>query len=387
MDYHLVKSCIASIVSPGRCLRLVPTLIIGALLVLPHKLPALAAPTAKPAGAVNHCRIIDFHTNQSVGRLELGHFNKNSQFLRDTKLGEARGKMLVPDGAVVQLVVNFYGANNMSFLDTLGANDLEALDLSNSGRGFELTDKDLSRLGRLTGLTLLNIEGSESGPLAMNVVSHLTGLRNLCVYNTNINDKDTAALANLTKLECLSFNHNALSDTTLSQIQKLTSLRQLVAKRCGITGAGMKFLAKLNNLQEINLSSDHIGDAGVRAIPALPQLTMLNIDDCQITPACLPCLAKLPKLSRLSICWCQPTREALETVGKFQKLVKLEISGRTCNAPNLVALQKLPHLQELLVTVTIDQQDQVRKILPGVSLHFIQNKSGVPLEIFAPTHQ
>jgi hypothetical protein len=332
----------------------------------------------------NRFRIIDFHTTKSVGKLTAGHLNKFCDFVSTSDLGQAQGQVRVPNDTPVQLDVNFYGAAHLAFLEKLGPDDLFGLTLANGGAGFEIADADLSRLGRLTGLQYLDLEASEAAGKAMEAISHLTKLRSLKLANTNIKTKDTAALAKLSRLEYLSINHTDLSDQSFADIQNLTCLRGIHAKRCGLTGAGIKYLAKLVNLEELILSSDRIGDAGVKALPDMPRLYWLDLDDCQITPACLSSLARFPKLENVNVCWCAPTREAIEALSKIKNLHALEITGKTIYVPNLALLKNSGRLEKLAITVAPQEQSQASKLLPNVKVSFKANKSGVPIEVFAP---
>jgi Leucine Rich repeat len=363
--------------------------IAGLALAGSHVFRAIAAPDQKTQAISDkpHKRLLDFHCDKSVGKLTAGGFDRRWVFFPKRALGEALGRYQVPEGTPTCLEVNFNGAANLSFLEKLDPNALDALTFTNSERGFEISDRDLSRVGHLTGLKSLAIERSEAGPKTLEAIGHLTQLRNLDIDNITIKDKDTASLTNLTKLEFLSMNHNDLSDLSLAHVQNLTSLRRLHAKRCGLSGAGMKYLAKLTNLLEINFSSNKkIGDTGIKAMPLLPKLERLDFGDCNVTPASLSSLTKFPSLDNLVINFCTPTRQAFEAVSHIKKLSKLEISGIACQPGDLEPLKKVETLQELYLSAETKEQDKARKMLPNVQIKFMHDRSGVPPDLFDPTN-
>jgi Leucine-rich repeat (LRR) protein len=357
---------------------------IGAGIVLGRQVDA--APQSGSENKTKRLKTIDFHTTQSVGQLSAGHFDLTMDWVATTNLGPAVGRVQVPEAAKIMLYVNFYGGSNLAFLDHLGANDLTALSFSNDGSGYEIADQEFSRLGHLTGLEYLSIESSEAANKAMEAVSHMGKLGHLNLSNTLIKDDSMSVLPKLTKLQFLTINHNELSDVTLSYLQNLTFIRCIEAKRCGFTQAGMKYFTKLINLQQLKLSSNKIGDAGVRALPALPRLYLLDLGDCGITPACLPSLQNYPLLADLYINWCAPTKEAFNALCKLKQLEETTISGKTCNVGDIAVLIKAPKLRKLTLTVLPALQERARKMLPGVKVEFRNDKSGVPMEIFAPLH-
>jgi hypothetical protein len=345
-----------------------------------------AAPDKSSEAQHGQIKTIDFQTSKSVGQLSVGRINDTLTWTATKNLGDAVGKVNIPANADVMLKVNYYGSEHLAFLDALKPDDLTALSLNNGGGGYEIQDKEFSRLGRLTGLKLLDLEASEAASQAMEAVSHLTNLRHLNLSDTMIKDRDTNALAKLGKLESLNINHNDLSDATFSHIQNSKHLTNLVAKRSGLTRAGVKYLTNLTNLRSLRLASDKIGDAGVQSLPPLDQLTELDIGDCDLTPACISSLSKFPKLAYLFINRCKPSKEAFAAVSKLKSIAFLSITGEQCNAADLILLQNAKKLSQMMVTIPIHQQKEATKILPHVQFQFQLNKSGVPLEIFAPVH-
>ena len=87
-------------------------------------------------------------------------------------LGPARGKVTIPEGHLVRLQLNRFGAHDLSWVDALGSNDIAQLIASRT----ELDDQGFAKLTRLSGLHHLDV-GSNN--LTVAIADSVAGFREL----------------------------------------------------------------------------------------------------------------------------------------------------------------------------------------------------------------
>jgi hypothetical protein len=154
-------------------------------------------------------RIIRFPSENSCGTLY--ERSKGSVDYRDWhRLGTARGLREVFLDKELRLDVKGKTGIDMSFLDALQADDLQALFLH---------DIDNSALVRL---------------------AHLTGLQELYLSNTSVSDKGLRLLSNMRGLKRISIYHTNISDTGLLYLAKISGLKWLTCSGTSITKEGLK---------------------------------------------------------------------------------------------------------------------------------------------------
>ncbi|MBU6454273.1 MAG: hypothetical protein KGS72_21020 [Cyanobacteria bacterium REEB67] len=336
------------------------------LAVITCGLPSL--PLSAYAFPQTAVRTIVFPVGRSVGLISFVHQNEDGQFIEDADFCQARGLVRVPAARLVALKVNFNGAEDLSFLDKLGPDDLALIDFNNEGRGFEISDRDFVHLGHLTGLQGLNLDDSEAGPQALRAVGKLSKLVMLGLATTLIKDDDLVELEGLKKLRFLQLNYNHLSDAGLAHLQGLLELRRFEARRCGLTGAGMKNLINARHLETLLLSDNKIGDFGLTVLPPLPELTYIDIGGTASGDRTLISLSRDLKLGTIMASYGHYSRTGLSAVAKLPNLSQLSIEGYPIAATDVAALRGALKLKSVILTIEPPAVAAAQKLLPGISL-------------------
>ncbi|MBN9524421.1 hypothetical protein J0H58_38890 [bacterium] len=126
-------------------------------------------------------------------------------------------------------------------LGALGAlKHLERLKMPGAS-GPSLKDADLNGLGTLRGVReLLIMYHRDLGDAALAEVGKLTGLRVLFLTGTNVTDAGLKHLAGLRGLEELELADTRVTDASLAQLAKLPTLKTLRVNRTAVTEAGLR---------------------------------------------------------------------------------------------------------------------------------------------------
>jgi hypothetical protein len=172
-------------------------------------------------------RIIHFPTEYSCGMLY--ERSRGSVDFRDwQRLGSARGMREVFLDKEIRLDVKGRGETALRFLDTLQADDLQALFLY---------DVDNSALPNL---------------------AHLTGLQELYLSNTAVSDEGLRLLGNMRGLKRISIYHTDISDKGLLYLTRVSGLKWLTCSGTGITDEGLKrFRQALPGCKAVNFKWRH----------------------------------------------------------------------------------------------------------------------------------
>jgi hypothetical protein len=144
--------------------------------------------------------------------------------------------------------------------------------------GKQVTDKNLSYVGQMTGLEELNIswahELTDQGFLQL---SGLKRLRILEVYLSKFTDTSMEAIGKLTKLEELRIDCEGITDRGLAKLAALTRLKYLSlgANSVGnqqISDAGLELLKNMKELETLDLRGWHVSDEGIANLRELKNL-------------------------------------------------------------------------------------------------------------------
>ena len=181
----------------------------------------------------------------------------------------------------------------------------------------------LERLRRVTGLTELNLRGSEVHANALQWLRCLTCLTKLDLSSTSIGEDELEEVGEIVSLEELNLdNCPYLSDAAMLQLCSLTNcpltgLTKLVLGCClAVTDVGVVELARsMPHLRELDLNGLwDVTDAGVIAIAGLANLTRLGLGSTyRMTPVGLRALCtRLTALTHLDLhrCGCSDVRPA-----------------------------------------------------------------------------
>ena len=161
-------------------------------------------------------RIITFPEDRLIGYLHIkedddkpirfhGRFKQDGELLPGTSnpgwqlLGEARGRVEVPDDVITMLEVLPDEACELSPLSQLGPDDLQALWLGNT----LVDDDELVHVGQLTGLRWIDVQNN--GDITDAGIAHLKQLTNLTWFGAHWTRVTAASLGYLAAMPQLTY--------------------------------------------------------------------------------------------------------------------------------------------------------------------------------------
>jgi len=287
----------------------------------------------------------------------------------------------------LKLTANFYAASHLSLLANLQDPNLVALDLSNDGHGFDLTDDQTQMLGKLTNLRSLDIQTCEAGSKTIKAVCGLHNLNFLDISDSNFSTTDAAGLRSLTQLRHLALSRNKLNDDSLVFLESMPELASLEAIHCGITARGLRHMKNLHKLQFLKISTNNLGDDGLKNLPDMPELAEVALNECGLTSKGIPLLERFPKLSVIYLDGIIANRETLLNLTRLPALYSLSIGGHTpqVRLQDLAVLRRCKYLTRLSVTISKEDVPKIARLLPGVK---VTPSSGprVQPEVFESAH-
>jgi serine/threonine protein kinase len=287
-------------------------------------------------------RSIVFPDGHEVGVLFIvGKDSSGKDTVRE-RLGAAEGTIRVPLNAYIQLAeIPETDAEKLSFLQKLGENDIQKIDLSGTSPRTEaienidrlaklnilslnsttITDEALEKL-RMSELVGLDLTGTSVSDRSLASVAagcpklHWVQLRGnarvtdqgiisltrLPLLNAlllqdmpQITDECLIAVASAKAIKSLVLRGDRISDTGMAHLSDGAQLNTVDLSSTRITSNGVKSLAKLSSLRNLNLSETAIGDDCLTSIISMSALKTLNVASTSISPAGLRKLeASLP---------------------------------------------------------------------------------------------
>lgn len=319
---------------------------------------------AEPAG-----RVLHFPEDRSLGRITVLDVNYNRQ-IRDYMywddggwngnseyLGQAQGVVVIPAGKIVALTVNKNAVNDLSPLLKLKSDDLDMLSL----RTLPARNKCMTYVAHLTGLKELDLYGTNITDAGVKLIPKLQSLDCLTLPNsiTNSGLYNIAPLPSLKRLYLIESN---VTDKGLYQISKMKSLEELSLAGEEINGTGFVHLTKLPRLHYLLLSERSFGDTGMEHLRNIPSLKTLTCYDTNISDAGLQQLSGHGGLENLCILRAGLTDRGLgylKTMPSLKKLCIYKESGVTDNG-----MAHLAHVESL---VSLDLPDITDKGMPSIA--------------------
>jgi len=191
---------------------------------------------------------------------------------------QAKGDIQIPAGKLVSLHIFKKDVwTDLSFLKQLRKNDLYMLNVRGSSSG-----------------------GPRPGDGCMEHISHLTGLKELGLNNTNISVKGIKHLSELKSLESL-YIGGKINSSALAVISRLPCLKRLYIGKNRITNTGLKSLGRLKSLEELSIRGGMIGDDGLVHLAKLPKLQYLKLSGKRFTDEGMIHLKNIPNLKILDL--------------------------------------------------------------------------------------
>jgi hypothetical protein len=260
---------------------------IAALLLQTFATVALAA----PAG-----RVLEFPA-RSVGDLAAVTFNKNDGTYDVRYFAKARGKVVLDDKVRCGLVVNYDGAQDLTFINRLASAALVYLRCND----FEITDKQFQALTNLAGLKVLEIAQADITDTGFKHVCASPQLEELIMPSCLIRGGSFDAFKCIPHLRRLVVDHNRLNDACLSNLRYLKELCMIRLQACEIGDAGIANLRFLPLIADVDIAQNKgITDKSIDTLLACPKIFRLDLKDTSITPAGLARLSTMPRLTQLT---------------------------------------------------------------------------------------
>jgi len=261
-----------------------------------------------------------------------------------TSFGVARGDVVIPDGTLVWLTLSsdmWYDPEQLSALKGLDPNALFGLSTYSSVSGV-LKPNDR----------------------CMPYIAHLTGLRLLNMWTTNVTDKGAEHLTNLKALEWLSFG-SRISNSGLSFVAAMPSLRGLQLSPSNHIDEALLSLGRLDSLEALALNGNMVSDDDLQYLANFPALQQLRLWG-ELSEGAL---VHLPKASQLDTLWLESdgsiSEDEMSQVASLEKLKRLKIRSQL-NDQACTQLAQLTQLEELSLAYTNEISDEGISHLAGL---------------------
>jgi hypothetical protein len=181
-------------------------------------------------------RSVCFPYDYAAGKLF--YRKSGSESFLDWKFyGEALGEIRISTGKTLRLDVSDGRGNALSFLDTLGENDLQAIFLHGS------SDNELSHLHGLTGLREIYLSGKGITDAGIYDLWKLKNLHRLYLYDTAITDNGAEALKGLTGLRCITFCGSGVTENIMGKIKNFLPGCRIILLNRPSAGTGKNSIA------------------------------------------------------------------------------------------------------------------------------------------------
>ncbi len=249
-----------------------------------------------------------------------------------------------------------YGFINLPQSDRPSA-DISGLKLFGNLRSLQYTSKSVpaeavKELGKLHGLTHLDLTDSAIGNGDADGLQDLTALRVLELGKTNLTDAGASRIARLSNLTELALTSNSLTDKGAASLGTLKNLGTLSLGGSGITDEGAAMLTRLTKLKKLQLRLPQITGAACQAIGALSELEELAIADARFDAAGIKHLAGLRKLRSLKLWNARLEASALDGLASHPALETIILNKCNVGNEDVKFLSSVPHLKKVGVRWT-----------------------------------
>jgi len=286
-------------------------------------------------------RILEFPTSKTVARIYYCRTHKKNpneiKIIMDASR-PAVGTISIEGEQPIMLEVTWDGAEDLSWLSKLKADDVQVLDLHK----LPISKKGLPHIAKLTGLKYLFLEDTELEDEDLKSVGRLSNLIELRLSKTAVKGAGLRYLNSLKKLEKLNLGYLELDEKSLPQLKNLSSLKDLDLGNCGLKDTAIKSISGIAPLHILSLRSNkHLSDKKLGQLSSLKKLWNINLADTNVS----------------------------SNVGKelksFPSLRMLKLGGGKAAPLDVAAIQKQ---------------------LPGCRIVLVDNKDEFAKKIFSPLH-
>jgi len=323
----ITRRAILGVIAAGVCV-----LSVGATVHDPTTQPTTIV---KPDGS----RVLHFPEDRHLGTL----YVKDADTRREIKtfhywidgtrwefLDVARGEVVVPPNRHVRLMLSIEGWRDLSPLARLAPDDL-----------YEITFK-------------LHLPGApRPDDRCMPHLAHLTGLKELNLWQTDITDEGLRVVAGLKSLERLTLP-DRVTNEGLAHVATLPALKALHFKKNEVTDAGLVHIEKLQTLEELELGGEKLTNRGLRNLKRLPSLRYLLLWGDSIDGRGLQHLGGMKSLRILHLGHFNLTDNDLAWVGRMRGLERLTLYDTDVTDAGLKHLQSLPALKMIDLSKSVN---------------------------------
>ncbi len=253
-----------------------------------------------------------------------------------------------------------------------------------------VTDADMARLGRLTGLRRLDLAYTKISDVGLEHLRGPSEVLDLNLYFAEyITDSGIAHIKGWTQLKHLSLRGTKVTSRVFDHLKGLESLRALDISSTEVTDAGFEKLASLPHLEKLAIGSNRILGPGLSLLKLLPALKHLDVGGIQRVDSGLWGIAlndsnmhKIGELTRLETLKLNGAnisdrgldrpghelarRKELTSLPNLKGLVNLRglgLSRTPLTRPALDALRELPQLRHLSLEYATGVDDQAIAVL------------------------
>jgi beta-lactamase regulating signal transducer with metallopeptidase domain len=290
-------------------------------------------------------RILRFPTEYCVGKILiqddtlLRHIETFHHWVDDAPwetLGPAMGEVRIPSGKRVELML--YSAawektEKMFPLKSLKADDIHSLIISTGWPEHAktpFTDKCIPYIQHLTGLKVLNLNGTAVTQQGLKLLSNMKQLEQITVPD-NLTNGGLAALVKIQSLKAIYSQRlcrHRLTDQGIGLLRQLPHLEELELLGEGLTDKGLSHLSGLTSLNYLYLNAGRFSPEGFGYIAAIPNLRIAKIFTDNCGDEGLRKLAQHPKLERLSVHWLNDiTDQGIYYVSQMPSLKMLDVGS------------------------------------------------------------
>jgi hypothetical protein len=177
-----------------------------------------------------------------------------------------------------------------------------------------ITGSCLGPLRRSRSLEELEFYGSPLSAVGFENIGAIANLKVLYFNEVDVSDRNLSDLRNLTGLTKLTLDNNQskITDAGLVHLRGMTRLEWLDLTGCKITGRGLASLKNMTQLKRLCLGWTQVDNPGLEVIAGFPKLECLELHQTKITDVGLVHLRGLKNLRSLSSIGTAVTPQALD---------------------------------------------------------------------------
>ena len=234
----------------------------------------------------------------------------------------------------------------------------------------ELTVEDVQKIGKLTDLESIRLQGPVVNDEYVEALSGLTKLKSVDIENSSITDRSleilktlpditTLALrrnvgftdravklfAEFPKLTVLRILYNGFSPMALYDLEALSSVRVLDLRGLPVGDDTLLFLANLEHLEDLYIRGT-VTNTGLVELKKCKKLKTLELQDADISPGCGEIFKEMESLRYLRVFRCDGLgARGISELGVVTQLDRLELRAMSCSNEALLALKPLVNLK------------------------------------------